>query len=143
MDYFTSEAQEKAFNEKYNEILYREQDRLRYCLNKKIYNIPEIERRFYVENEKIYLGKIHESCICPNKYVQGGRQYSIDSSFYNDICNFIKRNKKYMIIFFPSGRYYNLNKKYKSNMGELPAIIISNNEEIILEDESKYVLDNL
>ncbi len=143
MEYFTSEAQEKAFNEKYNDLLYKEQDRLRYSSNKYIYKVPQLERRFYVENKNIYLGKVDKSCICPKEQVIGGKKYVVDYSFYDDICNFIKKYNKYMIIFYPSGRYYHLNKRYTTYMGEMPAVIISENDEIILDDESKYILDNL
>lgn len=144
MDYYTSESQERELNEKYMVKVKEIQDQNRVPIgfglqkNRKFTYIPEPDRIFIIENEKVYLGQVDEKNICPQGYIMGGRSYGIDYMFMNEVQEFVKRHKKYMVIFNVSGRYDGT-KKYCGGQGIYPARMIADFEELILEDEEKYI----
>lgn len=144
MDYYTSEFQERELNEKYMVKVRERQDQIRtpigfgFQKNQKSIYIPELDRIFIIENEKVYLGQVDNKNICPQGYVMGGRSYGIDYMFMSKVQEFVKRHKKYMVIFSISGRYDGTHK-YCGGQGIYPARMIADFEELILEDEEKYI----
>ena len=105
MEYYTTEIQEKNLNEKHMEKIKERQDQIRgsmnYSLsrNKQYQFIPPTDRIFIVENDKVYLGQVDETNICPQRYVIGGKTYGIDNMFGDEVEKFVMRHKKYMVIF--------------------------------------------
>lgn len=148
MDYYTSEAQENELNEKYMKKVRERQDQFNIPIslglqkNREPIYIPEPDRIFIVENEKVYLGEVNEKNICPQGYVIGGKSYGIDYNFMKEVQEFVGRHKKYMVIFSVSGRYGS-KKKYCGGQGIYPARMIADFEELILEDEEKYISQTL
>jgi hypothetical protein len=144
MEYYTSESQERELNERYMTKVRNRQDQIRcgFYKNKELAYIPESDRIFIVEDGKVYLEQVDKKKECPQGYVVGGRSYSIDYMFAGEIHRFMEKHKKYMIIFSVSGRF-GLSKKYCGGQGVYPARIVADFEELILEDEEKYISQTL
>jgi hypothetical protein len=144
MEYYTSESQERELNERYMAKVRDRQDQIRFSLhkNREVLSIPEPDRIFIIEDGKVYLEQVDKKTECPQGYVMGGRSYCIDYMFAGDIQRFMGKHKKYMIIFSVSGRF-GLSKKYCGGYGVYPARIVGDFEELILEDEEKYISQTL
>jgi hypothetical protein len=144
MEYYTTEEQERGLHEKYMDAVREVQDKIhggmysRVQRNREYNYIPQPDRIFYVENGKVYLSMIGEKYECPNRYVLGGKCYIVDYSFMVDIQKFVEKHKNYMIIFSISSRY-GPTKEYHAGHGVYPARIVADNEELVLEDEEKYI----
>jgi hypothetical protein len=136
MEYYTSEEQEKILYEVYMKSVYETQDRIVNSRGRSysVESTKEPNRIFHIENKTITLCGME----CPSSPVENGRTYSIDYDFVNEVTDFLKRHKKYMIVFYPNSH----NKIYKSYYGDiLPATLTGFNEELRLENPDKYVLD--
>jgi len=148
MEYYTTEIQEKNLNEKHMEKIKERQDQIRgsmnYSLsrNKQYQFIPPTDRIFIVENDKVYLGQVDETNICPQRYVIGGKTYGIDNMFGDEVEKFVMRHKKYMVIFSLSSSLGS-SMKYCGGQGVYPARMVADFEELILEDPEKYISQNL
>jgi hypothetical protein len=148
MEYYTSEAQERELNEIYMNKVKEKQDKIqglrltpRFMSNEYTF-ISQPERIFIVEDQKVYLGQVDEKNRCPTGYTMGGKSYGVDYMFTEDVQKFVKRHNKYMVIFNVSGRC-NGTKKYCGGQGIYPARMVADFEEIILEDEDKYISQTL
>lgn len=139
MEYYTSKEQEEILESKYMEKLMLSQDRIRSMKNlgKKEF-ILKPDRLFLVENGKVYLERVDPRCECPTKLVQGGKCYEIDYDFINQVQDFVRRHDKYMVVFSISGRYSG-EKEYRGGGGIYPARMVADFDELVLEDEEKYV----
>jgi len=148
MEYYTSEAQERKLYEKYMNKVREKQDQIqglrltpRFMPNEYTF-IPQPERMFIVENGKVYLEQVDEINRCPEGHMMGGRSYGIDYMFTTEVQNFLKKHTKYMVIFNVSG-CCNGTKKYCGGQGVYPARMVGDFEELILEDEDKYISQTL
>ncbi len=130
MDYYTSLEQELEIQERYQNRCEKEQDRMRGSLYRVSSPVREEDRIFFVEEDgRIYLGEIHPKKECPMGQVNGGGSYGVDFMFVREVEEFLKRNKRYVVIF-------EMRRDYSSRAGIYPARMISADEELILEDIS-------
>lgn len=132
MEYFTSKEQELIIEERYRKKIEQEQDRIRNSLFRyyevKRYEPEEEDRIFFVEPcGNVYLGEVKEKNKCPTHHVQGGRCYEIDSIFLKDVQEFVRNHSRYVIIF-------RIRKGYSYRAGIYPARIVSDDNELILEN---------
>ena len=148
MEYYTSEAQEYELNEKYMNKIKERQDQIRGSMNyssqrhKEYQSIPLPDRIFMIEDDKVYLGQVDEKNLCPQRYVIGGKSYGIDYMFGAEVEKFVMKYKKYMVIFSLS-KSSGSGMKYCGGQGAYPARMISDLEELVLEDPEKYISQNL
>ncbi len=148
MEYYTSEAQERELYERYMNKVKEKQDQIqglrltpRFMPNEYSF-IPQPERHFIVENGKVYLGQVDDRNKCPDGYVMGGRSYGVDYMFSSEVQKFVAKHNKYMVVFNISGRC-NGTQKYCGGQGIYPARMVADFEELILEDEDKYISETL
>jgi hypothetical protein len=91
-------------------------------------------RLFFVEPEgHIYLGEVKPENECPHHLRMGGACYGIDTFFLREVQEFTARHERYMVIF-------TMKKDYSPYAGIYPARMVSDTEEILLEEPSH--LDN-
>ena len=131
IDYFTSPEQEQAFKARYQKRWEQEQDLL-WMNRHRIQSsrmIEEEDRVFFVEPDgSVYLGEIKPENLCPHHLMVGGKSYGVDPMFLREAHEFIARHNRYMVIF-------QMKKGYHYRAGIYPARMISENEEIVLEEE--------
>jgi len=142
MEYFTSEVQEKAFEEKYKEEIRTKQKELD-DIQKKTNKLQKFtayayvhkpERMFQVKNGKTYL----DGEECPTELVSGGKRYLLDSTI--NINDFFEKYSNYTVIFYPTSKY-GPTVEYCAKKDIYPAKLIApDGYEVIVEDESKYDL---
>lgn len=140
MEYFTSEAQEITFEEKYKEDIrtkQKELDEIQKKTNKlqkftAYAYVDKPERVFNVENSKVYLNGI----VCPTQLVQGGKRYRLD--IHPHLNTFFDKYKSYTVAFSPTGKY-GPTVAYCAAKDVYPAkLIASDGYKLLVEDESKY-----
>lgn len=131
MDYFTTSEQEEVFKKRYQKRWEQEQDRIRMSR----YGVPgqvtiqEDDRIFFVEPDgSIYLGEVRPDRVCPLHYVVGGNSYGIDPLFMREVQEFTQRNSRYMVVF-------TIRKGYSHRAGIYPVRMVSEKEEIVLEEQ--------
>jgi hypothetical protein len=128
MDYYTTLEQEREIQERYQARCDQERDRMRGSLYRVASPVKEEDRIFFVEEDgRVYLGEIHPKRECPMGQVQGGGSYGVDFMFVREVEEFLKRNKRYVVIF-------EMRRDYSSRAGIYPARMISADEELHLED---------
>jgi hypothetical protein len=89
--------------------------------------VKEEDRIFFVEEDgRVYLGEIHPKKECPMGHVQGGGSYGVDFMFVHEVEEFLKKNKRYVVIF-------EMRRDYSSRAGIYPARMISADDELRLE----------
>lgn len=148
MNYFTSNAYEKALDEEYMRQIKRKQAEMDedHRKTKKIKKytayvyISKSDRVFCVEEDgRVYYGEVKPENECPKQLVSGGKEYILDSNFELYIINFKQKHKKYKVIFSPDGNYGYTGVCYCSSIGALPARMESYDGDILkVEDEDKY-----
>lgn len=133
MEYFTTPEQESRLHALYRQQQEQEQDRIRSAriissfISPRVFTPPD--RIFYVEPEgHIYLGEIKPENECPHHLMQGGASYEVDSLFLREVQEFTRRNERYVVLF-------TMRKGYSSYAGVYPARMISDKEELVLEEE--------
>jgi|LauGreDrversion4_2_1035121.scaffolds.fasta_scaffold117026_3 hypothetical protein len=128
MDYYTTAEQESEMQERYQRRCDQEQDRMRGSLYRVASTIKEEDRIFFVEEDgRIYLGEIHPKRECPIGQVTGGGSYGVDFMFVREVEEFLKRSKRYVVIF-------QMRRDYSTRAGIYPARMISADEELMLEE---------
>ena len=133
MEYFTSITQEQEFNARFTKRYENLQDSVRMCRfpTPGQRELQEEDRVFFVEPDgSIYLGEVQPKMICPCYPVTGGTTYGIDPLFIGEVQDFIQRNHRYMIVF-------RMCKKYSRKAGIYPARIVSDMEEVMLEEQEE------
>jgi hypothetical protein len=107
-------------------------------------HISRPERVFTVFNNKIYCGKIEDNIICPNRLIEGGCEYKLDTEgdYAIKINDFMEKYNNYKVIFNPDGRYgptaYYCTKNDATPARLIPLDYIGNDFILILDDENKY-----
>lgn len=101
--------------------------------------ISKPERIFCVEEDgKIYFEDVMPENICPAEAENDAVKYILDMNFELYILRFIKKHKKYKVIFFPDGKY-GPTVYYDSEIGAIPARFESYDGDILeVNDETKY-----
>lgn len=133
MDYFTTFKQEQVFRERYQKRWEQEQDRIRMnrYRNPGQPSIQEEDRIFFVEPDgSVYLGEVKPEAICPPYSMEGGNAYGVDPVFMREVHEFTQRNPRYMVVF-------TMRKGYSYRAGIYPARMVSDKEEVILEQEQE------
>lgn len=102
-------------------------------------HISRPDRIFCVEEDgNIFIESVNPNNICPKEKVEGGEKYVLDSNFDLYIIEFLKKYKRYKVIFSPDGKY-GPTTCYCSSIGAVPARMESyDGDVLILDDESKY-----
>lgn len=142
MEFFTSAEQEEEFDKIYKtdiEIKQKEIDDIQ-KKTKKIQkftayaHISEPERVFIVSDEGVYMN----NQLCPKELVPGGKKYCFDRDFKEKIEKFLEGKTKYMVKFYPSGRY-GPTIGYCARKNEMPSkIILDTGLTLDVEDQDKY-----
>jgi hypothetical protein len=132
MEYFTTPEQEAYLQALYREQLEQEQDRIRAVRVISSFVSPRPltppDRMFFVEPDgHIYLGEIKPEKECPHHRMVGGGSYEVDAFFLREVQDFTQRNERYMIVF-------TMRKGYSSHAGVYPARMVSDTEEMVLEE---------
>ena len=133
IDYFTSPEQEQAFKIRYQKRWEQEQDLLwmNRHRNHNPHPVQEEDRVFFVEPDGfVYLGEVKPENLCPCHLVVGGKSYGIDPMFLREAHRFIARHDRYMVVF-------QMRKGYHSRAGIYPTRMVSENEEIVLEEQEQ------
>ncbi len=133
MEYFTTPEQEAHLQAMYRRQQEQEQDRLRASrvISSLITARPLLQpdRIFFVEPEgHVYLGEIKPENECPHHLMNGGAMYGVDSLFLREVQEFTSRNARYAVIF-------TIRKDYSTHAGIYPARMVSDTEELVLEEE--------
>lgn len=133
IDYFTSPEQEQVFKARYQKRWEQEQDRVwmnRHRLQSPLV-VQEEDRIFFVEPDgSVYLGEVKPENLCPCHPMVGGHSYGVDPMFIREVHEFTARHRRYMVVF-------EMRKGYYYRAGIYPARIVSENEEIILEEQQE------
>jgi hypothetical protein len=137
MEYFTSPEQEARLHAIHRQQVEQEQDRIRTTRFISSFTtprpIPPSPRIFFVEPEgHVYFGEIKPENECPHHLMAGGASYGVDALFLREVQDFTRRNERYMIVF-------TLRKEYSYRAGIYPARMVSDKEELLLEEDSVEV----
>ena len=143
MKFYTTEEQERRLQEVYSRNLVIKQaeidERARATGRIQKYtayaHVLRESRVFIVEDGVIYFGAVGEAHKCPDGSVSGGRVYRCDERYADAICEFVKRNSNYTVVFKPDGRY----GPTVSYCGPgIPAYFTGINDELVADDEDNY-----
>jgi hypothetical protein len=135
MKFYTTAAQERVFEEQYQQLLKVKQAELDAQRQLQKYTarayIHEPERRFDVSHGVVTMG----GEPCPASHQPGGFEYCLDPHFA--IAQFVEENPCYSVIFKPSGRYGPTVNYWP---GLTPAYLVAadGSAELVADDENKY-----
>jgi hypothetical protein len=130
MEYFTTAEQEQAFQHRYQKRWEQEQDRIRSSRFRAPghQEIQEDDRMFFVEPDgSVYLGEVKPDTLCPTYPHPGGKCYEVDPLFLREVQAFTQHHSRYMVVF-------RMDKGYSHRSGVYPARMVSENEELVLEE---------
>ena len=138
MEYFTTPEQEARLQAMYRRQQEQEQDSLRAsrAISSIVTARPLLhpDRIFFVEPEgHIYLGESKPENECPHHLMAGGAMYGVDSLFLREVQEFTGRNARYAVIF-------TIRKEYSPYAGIYPARMVSDTEELVLEEFPESLL---
>lgn len=100
--------------------------------------IRKANRIFYFENGKYYVEINFQKIQIENIPSKNGGIYRTDPDFDTQLNEFIKTNLDYKIIFNICGKYGSTIYYCSSEENVYPAIIKSENKELVLENEENY-----
>lgn len=131
MEYITTAEQEQPFQERYQQRLATEQDRIRMAHHRApgspYQEIQEEDRSFFVEPGAVYLGEVKPGAECPLVRTEGGTVYEVDPIFLGEVQAFVQRHVRYMVVF-------QMRRDYSQRSRVYPARMIADGEELCLED---------
>ena len=146
--FYSTPEYEQKLQEKYELELKKKQDEI-YEIQRKTKKIQKFtarahisrpERLFTVCGGKVYCGEIEDNILCPDKLVEGGAEYILDTEDDNipNIMEFISTWQCYKVIFNPDG-YYGPTTSYCTKIGATPARLESfGGYQLVLDDKDKY-----
>jgi hypothetical protein len=148
--FYSSPEYEKKLQEKYEFELKKKQDEIDEVQRrtKKIQkftakaHILRPERLFIVCGGKIYCGDQDDNILSPEKLVEGGVEYILDTEGDNipNIQEFVSTWPCYKVFFNPDGKYGPCTQ-YCTNIGATPARLESfGGYKLFLDDDDKYDL---